>query len=179
MFRKHSSNIRRAFSGHSLKRYVLLEETWLVRDSRRKSKRCRSRLFPADFPCGSIARRVIAVEWFVLFVSEIYTGAPIPARSRRSVQDASHNSQAADNGVVSDGLGHRSPFLRLRQRRGVGVQGAPEVVNYTVYRLFRNFEVKFCASREVPVGIARYFSRNFSTLERDLEHLRGKKTLRN
>ena len=35
----------------------------------------------------------------------IYRGPAIAARNRRFVQDASHNGQAADNGVVSDGLG--------------------------------------------------------------------------
>lgn len=48
--------------------------------------------------------RVVIAQWFVLFGLPV-TYTAIAARNRRFVQDAWHNGQAADNGVVSDGLG--------------------------------------------------------------------------
>ena len=90
-----------------------------------------------SYHCGAFSRRIFArIDRALrpvassppndLFYSSLKY-IPILARSRRFIQDASHNSQAADNGVVSDGLGLRSLFLCLRKHRVSSVQDIPEI----------------------------------------------------
>lgn len=59
---------------------------------------------------------------FIRPACNVYRGSAIAARNRRFVQDALHNGQAADNGVVSDGLGLLSiplPTLRSSPSRAI------------------------------------------------------------